>query len=48
MAAGFTNLKPKGNFLIANSDKKAGERPHIGQIKISFEYDRCSKATVVA
>ena len=44
---GFGAFKPQGQYLISSAQDDRG-LPHIGQIRVSFEYDRCSEATVIA
>ena len=48
MLAGFSELKPKGQYLVCSATNSSSEAPHIGQLRISFEFDKCAAATVVA
>ena len=48
MNAGFSELKPRGQYIISSYQDNASDSPHIGQIRVSFEYDRCGSATVIA
>ena len=46
---GYGPLDPTGAYLLASLIEKNGVGPaHIGQIRVYFEYDRCSNATIVA
>jgi len=47
--AGYTDLKPKGSYLVANAEATDDrDAPHIGQMRISFTYDKCAEATILA
>lgn len=48
MSSGFSELKPQGRYLISDYGNRDDGNPHIGQIRISFEYDKCGPCTVVA
>ena len=48
MNAGFGELKPRGHHIVSSYQDNANDQPHIGQIRVSFEYDRCGSATVIA
>ena len=42
-------LKPKGAFLVSSMNSEVNkDLPHIGQIRVSFDYDKCSNATVIS
>jgi len=47
-SAGFGELKPKGQFLVSARGDCTSEAPHVGQIRISFEYHMCGPCTIVA
>ena len=44
---GYGPFKPQGQYLISSSQDDRG-LPQVGQIRVSFEYDRCSDATIIA
>ena len=47
--AGYSVFKPKGKYLFAAAS--ASENPdvtHIGQMRVSFEFNRCFEATIIA
>ena len=52
--AGFSPFKPQGTHLVSQAQLKATEdllgdfRAQIGQVRVSFEYDKCGSATVMA
>lgn len=45
---GFGAFKPKGNYLVAAAMPDAHDAPHVGQLRVSFQFDRCSEATIIA
>ena len=45
---GFGTFKPKGHHLISNANNNEKDTPHIGQFRVTFEYDKCSEATIIA
>ena len=45
---GFSPFVPSGNYLYASTKPDAPEEQHIGQYRVSFEYDLCGPATVMA
>ena len=44
---GFGPFKPKGHHLISNANNEQKDTPHIGQFRVTFEYDKCSEATII-
>lgn len=53
--AGFSPFKPRGTYLVsqleegqATGDLLGDFRAQIGQVRVSFEYDKCGTATVMA
>ena len=52
--AGWSEFKIGGHYLtssIKNNDieqNSNSDKPHLGQIRVFFEYDKCGPATVVA
>lgn len=45
---GYSQFRPKGHYLISNAIEEERDAAHIGQIRVTFEYDRCSEATLIA
>ena len=45
---GYGPLTPRGKYLLASAMQDKRESAHIGQIRVSFEYDRCADATIIA
>ena len=45
---GFGAFKPKGKFLVSSAVEENSNIAHIGQVRVSFQYDRCAEATIVA
>ena len=56
VSAGYSKLQTKGPYLVSDycknkeiNDVNAGEdSQHVGQIRVSFMYDSCGPATVIA
>ena len=48
MHLGFSEFQPKGHYLIASENKNEIDSLHVGKIRVSFEYDRCGPATIIA
>lgn len=46
--SGFSELVPKGHYIVSSYQNNLNDIAHIGQIRVSFEYDRCGPATVIA
>lgn len=46
--AGFAPFEARGIYLVSSTTDNSDEAPHIGQYRITFEYDTCGPATILA
>mmetsp|Transcript_20677 Transcript_20677/g.27905 ORF Transcript_20677/g.27905 Transcript_20677/m.27905 type:complete len:115 (-) Transcript_20677:772-1116(-) len=45
---GFAPFRPQGAYLISSTSDNSLEESHIGQYRVTFEYDTCGSTTIIS
>jgi len=45
---GFEPFKAIGHYLISSTSDNSLETAHIGQYRVTFEYDTCGQTTIIS
>lgn len=46
--ASFAPFEARGIYLVSSTSDNSEKAPHIGQYRVTFEYDLCGPATIIA
>ena len=46
--SGFQTFDARGAFLVSSTVDNLNTAPHIGQYRVSFSFDSCGPATIIA
>ena len=45
---GFAPFEVRGVYLVSSTSNNSDKAPHVGQYRVTFEYDTCGPVTVIA
>ena len=45
---GFAPFEARGDYLVSSTRNNSDKAPHVGQYRVTFEYDTCGPVTIIA